>query len=63
MKTAHKPCLVELRPDFAALYKGKLEVGRKYQALFSPSHPDFMEIVGTEVSHADKRHFEIEVPA
>jgi hypothetical protein len=63
MKTVRKPYLVQLKPEFAAAYKGKLEVGREYQALFSLNHPDFMEIVGTEVSHADKRHFMIKAPA
>jgi hypothetical protein len=63
LTTARKPYLVQLKPEFAGAYKGKLEVGREYQALISLHHPNLMKIVGTEVSHAAKGHFTIKPPA
>jgi hypothetical protein len=52
--------LVSLKPEYAELYKGKLEVGRDYHGLFSNFHPDYMSIMGTTVDRADKRHFDIQ---
>ena len=53
--------LVKLKPEFGHLpdYKGRIEVGRTYRAFFSPDHADFMSLVGTDMTHAQKRHFEI----
>ena len=53
--------LVKLKPEFAHLpdYQGRIEVGREYRAIFSREDADFMSIVGTGVSHAQKRHFEM----
>ena len=53
--------LVNLKPEFAHLpdYKGRIEVGRTYRAFFSREDADFMSIVATGISHAQKRHFEI----
>ena len=53
--------LVMLKPEFGPLpdYKGRIEVGRTYRAFFSPDHADFMSLVGTDITHAQKRHFEI----
>jgi len=53
--------LVNLKPEFGHLpdYKGRIEVGRTYRAFFSPDHADFMSLVGTDITHAQKRHFEI----
>ncbi len=53
--------LVKLKPDFGHLpdYKGRIEVGRTYRAFFSPDHADFMSLVGTDITHAQKGHFEI----
>ena len=58
METRRRPYLVRLRPEYADLYKGKLEVGRDYQALFFDD-PYSMSIMGTTVDRADKRHFDI----
>lgn len=63
MKTVRRPYLVQLKAEFAGPYEGKLQVGREYQALFSLHNPQMMEIVGTEVTHAEKRHFTIRAPA
>jgi hypothetical protein len=63
MQTERKPRLVRLRPEYAELYKGKLEIGRDYHGLFSLYHPDYMSIMGTTVDRADKRHFDIEADA
>jgi len=53
--------LVRLKPEFGHLpdYRGRIEVGRTYRAFFSPDHADFMSLVGTDITHAQKRHFEI----
>ncbi|MGE5761686.1 MAG: hypothetical protein ACM37V_15125 [Gemmatimonadota bacterium] len=53
--------LVMLKPEFGHLpdYKGRIEVGRTYRAFFSPDQADFMSLVGTDIAHAQKRHFEI----
>jgi hypothetical protein len=53
--------LVNLKAEFAHLpdYRGRIEVGRTYRAFFSPDHADFMSLVGTDITHAQKRHFEI----
>jgi hypothetical protein len=59
MQTGRQPRLVRLKAEYAELYKGKLEVGRDYQGLFSPYRPDFMSIMGSTVDRADRRHFEI----
>jgi len=62
MQTKRKPYLVRLRAEYAELYKGKLELGQNYSALFNLYHPDYMSIMGTIVDRADKRHFIIEDP-
>jgi hypothetical protein len=59
MKTERKPHLVKLKPASADAYKGKLQVGRQYQALFSLENATYMSIVGTNVTRAQKRHFDI----
>jgi hypothetical protein len=59
LKTERKPHLVKLKPAFADAYKGKLQVGRQYQALFSLENATYMSIVGTNVTRAQKRHFDI----
>jgi hypothetical protein len=59
METKRLPYLVKLRPEYADVYRGKLEIGREYHGLFSPCRPDYMSIMGTTVDRADKRHFEI----
>jgi hypothetical protein len=53
--------LVKLKPEFGHLpdYGGRIEVGRQYRAFFSREDADFMSIVATGISHAQKRHFEI----
>jgi len=53
--------LVNLKPEFGHLpdYEGRIEVGRTYRAFFSPDHADFMSLVGTDITHAQKRHFDI----
>jgi hypothetical protein len=53
--------LVKLKPEFGHLpdYRGRIEVGRTYRAFFSPDHADFMSLVGTDLTHAQKGHFEI----
>ena len=53
--------LVKLNPEFGHLpdYRGRIEVGGTYRAFFSPDHADFMSLVGTDITHAQKRHFEI----
>ncbi len=53
--------LVTLKPEFGHLpdYRGRIEVGRTYRAFFSADHADFMSLVGTDITHAQKRHFEI----
>ena len=53
--------LVKLKPEFGHLpdYRGRIEVGRTYRAFFSPDLADFMSLVGTDITHAQKRHFEI----
>ncbi len=43
----------------ASHYAGKLQVGREYQALFSLKNAKYMSIVGTEITHALKAHFDI----
>jgi hypothetical protein len=48
-----------LKAEYAELYKGKLEIGREYHALFFSYPPEFMSIMGTTVDRAGKRHFEI----
>ena len=63
MRAARQTYLVELKPEYAASYKGRLEVGREYQAVFSLEHPNLMRIVATEVTHAPKGHFTIKAPA
>jgi hypothetical protein len=60
METKRKPYLARLRPEYADVYREKLEVGREYHALFSKYHPDIMTIMGTTVDRADKRHFDIQ---
>jgi hypothetical protein len=59
MKTERKPHLVKLKPAFEDAYKGKLQIGRQYQALFSLENATYMSIVGTNVTRAQKRHFDI----
>ena len=61
METKRQPHLVRLKPEFADVYKGKLEVGRDYHALFSLYSPDHMTIMGSTIDRANKLHFEIEV--
>ena len=53
--------LVMLKPEFGHLpdYKGRIEIGRTYRAFFSPDQADFMILVGTDITHAQKQHFEI----
>ena len=53
--------LVNLKPEFGHLpdYEGRIVVGRTYRAFFSPDQADFMSLVGTDITHAQKRHFEI----
>jgi hypothetical protein len=58
-KTERKPHLVRLKPKCADAYAGKLQVGREYQALFSLENAKYMSIVGTDVTHALKAHFDI----
>jgi hypothetical protein len=60
-ETGRPTYLVKLKPEFADLpdYKGRIEVGRTYRAFFSPDHADFMSLVGTDITHAQKRYFEI----
>jgi hypothetical protein len=60
-ETGRPTYLVKLNPEFAHLpdYKGRIEVGREYRAIFSRDHADFMTVVGTGLTHAQKRHFEI----
>ena len=60
METKRIPYVVRLRPEYAEAYKGKLEVGHDYHALFSKYHPDYMSIMGTIVDRAQKQHFDIE---
>jgi predicted porin len=50
---------VKLKPNCADAYAGKLQVGRQYQALFSLENAKYMSIVGTEITHALKAHFDI----
>jgi len=54
--------LVTLRPEFGHFpdYKGRIEVGRIYRAFLSPDNADFMSLVGTDITHAQKRHFDIQ---
>jgi hypothetical protein len=59
VKTERKPYLVRLKPKCADAYAGKLQVGREYQALFSLENARYMSIVGTDVTHALKAHFDI----
>jgi hypothetical protein len=59
IKTQRKPYLVRLKPKCADAYAGKLQVGREYQALFSLENAKYMSIVGTDVTHALKAHFDI----
>jgi hypothetical protein len=59
VKTERKPYLVKLKPNCADVYAGKLQVGREYQALFSLENAKYMSIVGTEITHALKVHFDI----
>ena len=59
MKTERKPYLVKLKPTCAGAYAGKLQVGREYQALFSRENAKYMSIVGTDITHALKAHFDI----
>jgi hypothetical protein len=59
VKTERKPYLVKLKPNCADAYAGKLQVGREYQALFSLENAKYMSIVGTEITHALKVHFDI----
>jgi hypothetical protein len=59
METQRLPYLVRLKPEFAEVYKGILEVGRDYHALFSLYSPDHMSIMGSTIDRADQRHFDI----
>ena len=60
-ETGRPTYLVKLKPEFADLpdYKGRIEIRREYRAIFSRDQADFMTIVGTGITHAQKRHFEI----
>ena len=62
VKMERKPHLVRLKPKCADAYAGKLQVGREYQALFSLENAKYMSIVGTDVTHALKAHFDIRQP-
>jgi len=61
LERAKPSYLVMLKPEFAHLpdYKGRIEVGRTYRAFFSPDHADSVSLVGTDITHAQQRHFEI----
>ena len=48
-----------LKPEFADLYKGKLELDRLYQAVFHATNPNILEIRGTDITHAPKNHFRV----
>ena len=59
METERMPYVVRLRPEYALVYKGKLEVGRDYTLSSQSTILNYMSIMGTTVDRADKRHFDI----
>ncbi len=59
MKTQRISYPVMLKPEFADLYKGKLELDRLYQAVFHATNPNILEIRGTDITHAPKNHFRV----